>query len=398
MFGGWEWNGDWNETVGLIEGRLLAREAEISRLRSEQAKDLRTLDRLQVDLADGDRGMADWVASHLDLSHRSAARLMAVARAEDPSVDEAMAAGRWGLDRASLLIRLAKAGASPELVSEAAANYSLGRLYGLVLSLREVSSLAEQADFDSRFLVIQPNLDESVFRLWGSLHGVDGQTVDKALRRRAAGFGAAGFGAIGFGNLPDQTQGQLLADALTAIATDSLTGSSGESGRAVVIAEVFVDSALAAPSHGEAGVTTSSGLRVGPNTLSEILCAGKVRVVYTEGENGPLAITHSSESIPPAIRSPVLWRDQGMRSIEGCSSRHRLQPHHLRLKAQGGDHHPDNLITFVLVAPSCGYPPDGDDHRPHQPTPPAATRQPEKPRTTPVFISVNGGNTYAARV
>jgi len=124
---------------------------------------------------------------------------MAVARAEDPSVDEAMAAGRWGLDRASLLIRLAKAGASPELVSEAAANYSLGRLYGLVLSLREVSSLAEQADFDSRFLVIQPNLDESVFRLWGSLHGVDGQTVDKALRRRAAGFGAAGFGAAGFG-------------------------------------------------------------------------------------------------------------------------------------------------------------------------------------------------------
>jgi len=71
MFGGWEWNGDWNETVGLIEGRLLAREAEISRLRSEQAKDLRTLDRLQVDLADGDRGMADWVASHLDLSHRA---------------------------------------------------------------------------------------------------------------------------------------------------------------------------------------------------------------------------------------------------------------------------------------------------------------------------------------
>jgi hypothetical protein len=346
MFGGWEWTGDWNETAGLIEGRLLAREAEISQLRSEQAKDLRTLDRLQVDLADGDRGMADWVASHLDLSHQSAARLMAVARAEDPSVDEAMAAGRWGLDRASLLIRLAKAGASPELVSEAAAHYSLGRLYGLVLSLREVSSLAEQADFDSRFLVIQPNLDESVFRLWGSLHGVDGQTVDKALRQRAAGFGAAGFGAAGFGNLPDQTQGQLLADALTAIATDSLTGSSeqGESGRAVVIAEVFVDSALAAPSHGEAGVTTSSGLRVGPNTLSEILCAGKVRVVYTEGENGPLAITHSSESIPPPIRSFVLWRDQG--SIEGCSSRHRLQPHHLRLKAQGGDHHPDNLITL----------------------------------------------------
>jgi len=309
MFGGWEWNGDWNETAGVIEGRLLAREAEISRLRSEQAKDLRTLDRLQVDLADGDRGMADWVASHLDLSHQSAARLMAVARAEDPSVDEAMAAGRWGLDRASLLIRLAKAGASPELVSEAGTHYSLGRLYGLVLSLREISSLAEQADFDSRFLGLQPNLDESVFRLWGSLHGVDGQTVDKALRQRAAGFGAAGFGAAGFGaagfgaagfgNLPEQTQGQLLADALTAIATDSLTGSSGESVRAVVIAEVFVDSALAAPSHGEAGVTTSAGLRVGPNTLSEILCA--------QGRSGwctPMGRTDRSPSPIPPNPSP----------------------------------------------------------------------------------------------
>ena len=337
--------------------------------------------------------MADWVASHLDLSHQSAARLMAVARAEDPSVDEAMAAGRWGLDRASLLIRLAKAGASPELVSEAGTHYSLGRLYGLVLSLREISSLAEQADFDSRFLGLQPNLDESVFRLWGSLHGADGQTVDKALRQRAAGFGAAGFG-----NLPEQTQGQLLADALTAIATDSLTGSSGESVRAVVIAEVFVDSALAAPSHGEAGVTTSAGLRVGPNTLSEILCTGKVRVVYTDGENGPLAITHSTESIPPAIRSYVLWRDQGMCSIEGCSSRHRLQPHHLRLKAQGGDHHPDNLITLCwwhhhVAIHQLGMTIDATSppHRRRL----VSTRSHGPP---PVFISVDGGNTYAARV
>jgi hypothetical protein len=41
----------------------------------------------------------------------------------------------------------------------------------------------------------------------------------------------------------------------------------------------------------------------------------------------------------------VLYRDQGACQAY-CSSRSRLQPHHIKPRAQGGDHDPDNLITL----------------------------------------------------
>ena len=338
MFESWNGSGmNWGERVDQLERRVVAKEAEISRLRAEQARDLRILDQLQVDLGDGDRCMDDWVQAHLDVSHQTAARLMQVARSSDDATLFKMRAGAWGLDRASLLLRLSQAGATVEQVADAAENYSLGRIYGLILELKEISHLGEQASFEDRYLVIQPNLDSSMYKLWGQIHGVDGQIVDEAVRQRASSFP----------NLPNQSQGQRLADALTEVCLDSLTGGSEseEPGRPIVAAEVFVDASLAAATHGEAGATTSSGLRVGPNTLAEILCSGSARVIYSDC-NGPFAVSHRTEAIPPAIRAFVLKRDQGRCSIEGCNSRHRLQPHHIKEQHEGGDHDPGNLITL----------------------------------------------------
>jgi len=281
--------------------------------------------------------MDDWVQAHLDVSHQTAARLMQVARSSDRSTIDKMKAGTWGLDRASLLLRLSQAGATPEQVADAADKYSLGRIYALILELKEISPLQEQASFEDRYLVIQPNLDSSMYKLWGQIHGVDGQIVDEAIRQRATPFP----------NIPDQSQGQLLADALTDLCLDSLTGGSEseQSGRPVVVAEVFVDASVAAPAHGEAGATSSSGLRIGPNTLAEILCSGSARVIYSDC-NGPFAVSHKAEAIPPAIRAFVLKRDRGQCSIEGCGSRHRLQPHHIKERHEDGAHDPDNLITL----------------------------------------------------
>lgn len=362
MFDSWIGKGsNWAEKVDEVERRVLANEAEISRLRAEQAADLRILDQLQVDLGDGDRCMDDWVQAHLDVSHQTAARLMQIARSSNRATIEKMESGSSGLDRASLLLRLAQAGATAEQVADAAENYSLGRIYGLILELREISPLQEQASFEDRYLVIQPNLDSSMYKLWGQIHGIDGQIVDEALRHRATSFP----------NLPNQSQGQLLADALTDVCLESLTGGSeGEQpGRPVVVAEVFVDAAMAAPTHGEAGATTSTGLRIGPNTLAEILCNGSALVIYTDG-NGPLAVSHRAETIPPPIRAFVLKRDRGQCSIEGCGSRHRLQPHHIKERREGGDHDPDNLITLCwyhhhVVIHQLGFKidPDSPPHR-----------------------------------
>ena len=333
-----EWDGAWGREVDGLEARLSELEMTISQARAEQVAILARLDVLQVDLSEGDRGMEDWTASRLDVSPQTAHRLMNIAHSDDPWILEHLHAGRLGLDRASHLVKLAATGCPTDLLTEAADDYSLGRLWGLVDSRRRVDHLTEQATFEGRYLVIQPSLDESMFKLWGQVYGVDGQMVDKALRQKADEFP----------DLPDQTQSQLLADALTSVCADSLTGSSepGKEGRAVTVAEVFVDAALAAATFGDAGVTTSSGLRVGPATLSEILCEGRVRVVYTDGDQGPIAVSHLTETIPPAIRAWILHRDQGQCSIEGCRSRHRLQIHHIQEQHLGGNHDPENLTTL----------------------------------------------------
>jgi hypothetical protein len=323
--------------IDTLETRLFDLERVINQARAEQVEILSQLDDLQVYLSDGDRGMEDWVASRLDVSHQTAHRLMTIAHFDERWILERLKAGRFGLDRASHLVKLAATGCPTDLLLEAADEYPLGRLWGLVETRREISATHEQACFEARYLVIQPSLDESMFRLWGQLYGIDGQTVDKALRQKADEFP----------DLPDQTQGQVLADALTAVCADSLTGGSEDHpGRAVTVAEIFVDAALAAPTYGEAGVTTSSGLRVGPATLAEILCEGRIRVVYTDRDRGPVAVTHQTEAIPPAIRAWVLHRDQGQCSIEGCRSRNRLQIHHIHERHHGGDHNPENLTTL----------------------------------------------------
>jgi hypothetical protein len=111
------------------------------------------------------------------------------------------------------------------------------------------------------------------------------------------------------------------------------------------VAEVFVDAGLAAGSGGEQGATVASGPRVGPNTLSEILCTGQIRVIVTDGHQ-PINHSNLGKAIPAAVRSFVFWRDQGQCSIEGCRSRYRLQPHHIHQRHLGGGHHADNLITL----------------------------------------------------
>jgi hypothetical protein len=176
-----------------------------------------------------------------------------------------------------------------------------------------------------------------MFKIFGQLAGADGVTVDQALRQKAGQFP----------NLPGQTQGQLLADALVSVCADSLTqGGETESRRAVTVAEVFVDATLATSTRGEAGVTLKSGLRAGPETLAEILCEGRVRVIWTDPEQGPVAVSHQTEAIPPAIRNFIHYRHQGQCAIDGCRSRHRLQIHHLTPRAQGGNHQPDNLTLL----------------------------------------------------
>ena len=245
-----------------------------------------------------------------------------------------MADGRCGLDRAAVLVKLHTADVNEDQLGDATATgFSLGRLYGLLDRVRSFTADDERTGFEHRYLVIQPSLDDAAYKLWGLLPGVDGQIISAALDRRENELPVL----PGEGN----GQGQRRADALTALCLDTLTAhtgsdpDNGDQGRAVTVAEVFVDAGLAAGDGGETGATLPSGVKAGPNTLAEILCGGKVRVIAVDGLH-PVAYTDRTDVIPPAVRRFVQWRDIGHCSIEGCHSRYRIQPHHILERHRGG--------------------------------------------------------------
>lgn len=152
-----------------------------------------------------------------------------------------------------------------------------------------------------------------------------------------------------FGDLPGPvtTKPQRMADALVSISQDSLElpRPDGElSHRGDPQATVIVDGTIAGDTAGEAGAEIEFGPRVGPNVLEQILCMGRVKLVGLE--NGkPVVTTDATRAIPPAVRRFVAWRDGGC-TIDGCRSRYRLQPHHIRPRGDGGTHDPENLTIL----------------------------------------------------
>ncbi len=320
-----------------LRSDLAADESEISRIRARQIEKIRRIDELQLDTADGARTLTDWVVANLDVSPQTAGRVARIAQHHQPDIEARMASGEYGLDRANFLCQIRELNGPEDVIADSA-SYSLGHLFGLIERLRRIDGPTEQIDFEQRYMVLQPSLDQCSGRFCGQTQGTDWQAIEKALLGREGELPS----------LPEQTQGQRRVDALASICMDSLTGTNhgDDKGRAVAVAEIFVDAALAAPSFGEAGVTLSSGPRVGPATLSEILCTGQVRVIY-QGEDGrPIGVSDRAEAIPPAVRAFVLKRDHGSCQIDGCRSRYRIQPHHVRRRADGGDHDPDNLVSL----------------------------------------------------
>jgi hypothetical protein len=374
--------------VEAWEAEILEIESEITRQRARQVHLLRNLDRHQVDAGSGMRTMGDWVSAHLDVSSQTANRLWQLARADNGPIDALMAQGRCGLDRAAVLVKLHTAGVeSGQLGDPVASGFSLGRLYGLLERVRTFTAEEERSGFEHRYLVIQPSLDDAAYKLWGLLPGVDGQIVERALTHRETDLPV----------LAGEGQGQRRADALTSICLDTLTGTdpTGDPARAVTVAEIFIDAGTAGDDGGETGAALSSGVRVGPNTLAEILCGGKVRVIATDGLR-PVAFTGRTDTIPPVIRRFVLWRDMGQCSIAGCHSRYRLQPHHITERHHGGSHHPDNLVTLCwfhhhVAIHQLGYTID-----PHSPTHRRRLLSPRQPHGPPLRDTITRNPRIAA--
>ncbi|MDQ3781596.1 MAG: HNH endonuclease [Actinomycetota bacterium] len=199
----------------------------------------------------------------------------------------------------------------------------------------------------------------------------------KALQERADRFPATPGGEA-----DSRTQRQ--ADALVAFAQDWLDTAWNTDGTTTnddipagygSTVTIFADAAQVAASGGELGGTVAGGPRIGPETLQRMLCEAAVSVVGVAGGR-PVTTTARTRAIPPAIRDFVLQRDGGC-VIDGCTSRYRLQPHHVTPYAEGGDHDPATLATLCwyhhhIVIHGYGYRLDLD-------TPPQRRRLTNRP-------------------
>jgi hypothetical protein len=331
----------------LIEQRLIGLERMVAEARREQARLLVEIDRRQVRMEDGCRSLDEWIAGRLDVSHETAASLRQLARAQvidDEGLD------RLSFDKRVAVSKLAEV-AGDEFALSVAGSHDVAGIRRLAARHRLITAGDEREAFDGRFLVIQPNLDESSWRTWGRLGGVDGSLVEKALRGRADQFPAR----------PDGTRanaGQRLADALTAICQDATCDPtcSDEPGPSIV---VFVDRDSLITDTAASGVEVESGPTVGRMALDELLCTGSVTRIAVDGDE-PKAIGRASRAIPAAVRRFVAHRDGGACTADGCASRYRLQPHHIVPWSEGGNHGADNLTTLCwyhhhVVVHGMGY-------------------------------------------
>jgi hypothetical protein len=329
----------WTE-AGINERltELRRSDAQISELRARQKVLVNDLGKANVAQRDGARSIVEWLQSRLDMSRSNAAELVYAARwfKRHRSIEHRLAEGLVSFDRAIAVLRLAMAGAAPDVV-EQSYDFDQHRLAQLSSRHRRVTPLDEQRAFQERYYSIQPTLDETSWKLSGQLPGPEGRVVEKALHERADEFRSLPYGET-------STRGQRQADALVAMAQDSLGRSGdGATDSAGPTVAVFLDLGAANGNGGELGAEVEYGPRVGPSALNELLCTGSVQV-FGLADGRPVVTSDAAKAISPAVRRTVAWRDQGC-TIDGCQSRYRLQPHHIRQRRHGGNHDPDNLAT-----------------------------------------------------
>jgi hypothetical protein len=253
-----------------------------------------------------------------------------------PKMQRRCAHGGLSFERTVAMMRLADAGADGDILtySESLDLSGVGRL---AARLRRIRRLDERQAFNERYVAIQPTLDESSWRLSGQLPAVDGHVVEAALHARSDGFRALASGEAG-------SRGQRQADALVAMAHDSLDRTRDPDSSSGGSVSVFVELDDVNQTGGETGCGIAYGPRVGPAVLEELLCTASVQIIgLTDGR--PVVTSTASRAIPPAVRRLVAHRDGGC-VIAGCVSRYRLEPHHIRLRSEGGTHDPENLATL----------------------------------------------------
>jgi hypothetical protein len=308
-----------------IEQRTVARRVEMNRLHAEELLDLEELDYRQVATGDGCRSLSEWVAGRLDLSIDNARSVVQTMRraVDRPDLREALESG-VSFDRVEALSIIEdKIGLLEHLDVAGVQREAAIR--------NRMTEEDEQRSSDDQFLVLQPSLDESWWKLWGGLDGVSGALVDKALNETAD-------------QLSEHSQGERMPSSwYRATALTQLCVSDDPPPAQVT---VHVDARHAAHTNGQGRGRIRSRAPGRPTSIGSCPLRISGRSHRHKRDGIPMVYGRKTRTIPPALRRFILHRDGLTCQADGCPSRHRLQIHHLIPWSQGGTTDPDNLITL----------------------------------------------------
>lgn len=310
---------DWS--TDQLERQLAEDELVVSAARARQLVVLEELDARQVATGDGYRSLSDWVAARLDLSRDTAMSLVRTMRRSIGRSDlREVLAGGVSFDRVEALSRIPEPVGLLEHVDVAGVHREAA------LRVR-VTAEDETRSASDRYLVLQPSLDESWWRLWGGFDGYAGALVDKVLSEAA--------------DLLPEPGGDTSWRRATALVELCV---SDEPPPAQVT--VFVDTTHATESNGEAGVVLEAGPRVGAKTLQAVLCDAVTEITARTSDGRYMDYGRRHRVVPPALHRALHHKYQGVCAIDGCNSRNRLQAHHITPWWPQGRTDQDNLVLL----------------------------------------------------
>ncbi len=322
-----------------IEQELIRLESMVSTIRYRQAELIADIDRLQVPYWDGTRSLKEWIAGRLDIHPRTAGDLAVISKAEEGPITDSLRAGDASFDRVAATTRLSNAGADDDTL-ERSEGVAVSQLGQLTARTKRMAPVDEAEAFRARRLWMQPNLANTLSVGTFAMSGVDADQFLASLDERAD--------QIIDPNDPHRPRlEQRRVDALVSLALDTTIPAtpSGEGPAPRRLkADIFIDATRTAASQGETGAVTASGVKVGPNTLEEILCIGETQTTLIDID-GLKAVPTNGDRLPNRTRNYIFHRD-GACTADSCTSRYRLEPHHIRHQANHGNHHPDNLTLL----------------------------------------------------
>ena len=308
-----------------LELQLVEDERLIGRLRARQLAVLSELDVRQVAMVDGSRSLSEWLAARMDTSPDTAKTLVRTMRrmSERPDLTNALARGGVTFDRVEALSRLSDRESDDLLLWTDVAGVHREAAKRVRITVETETRTAQD-----RFLVSQPTLDESWWKVWAGFDGYTGALFDKFISEAADG-------------LPDDVEGDAGWRRATAL-VETLISDDPPEGQVTVI----VDTEQAAATNGEAGVILDPGVRVGQQAFQAILCDANVEVVARDGAGRFLDYGRRERTAPPTLKRALLAEAGFTCAGDGCQSRHRLQIHHLTPWAQGGRTNQNELVVL----------------------------------------------------